>query len=366
LYENLIFTPGKMRLTTTVKEVLILLLMLCSGLFEVKAQTGGNTVYNFLNLIPNARIAALGGYAPAVRDHDLNLGLINPALLNKEMHNQLSLNYLNFVSGINYGMVGYGYHTEKYGTFSAGMQYINYGKFIEADETSLQTGTFTGGEYAFNLGWGKKIDSVFTVGANFKPVYSSIGNYNSFGLSVDIAGAFVHPNKLFTASFLARNIGAQITPYYSGNREPLPLNVEIGLTQKLKHVPLRFNLIATNLQRYKLTYVDSVNEIQIDPATNQILPPSKKIGENIMRHFVVGAEFLITKNFNLRFSYNYNRRKDLVVASRTGLSGFAFGAGIKVSKFVIGYSHSFYHLAGGTDLLSLSMNFNDFKKKAVN
>jgi hypothetical protein len=38
----------------------------------------------------------------------------------------------------------------------------------------------------------------------------------------------------------------------------------------------------------------------------------------------------------------------------------------QTSKFVIGYSHSFYHLAGGTDLLSLSFNFNDFKKKSTN
>ena len=151
----------------TGKKLLVAIFLQFAGFTFLKAQTGGNTVYNFLNLIPNARIAALGGYAPAVRDHDLNIGLINPALLNKQMHNQLSLNYLNFVSGINYGMVGYGFHTEKLGTFSAGMQYINYGKFIEADETSLQTGTFTGGEYAFNIGWGKKIDSVFTIGANF-------------------------------------------------------------------------------------------------------------------------------------------------------------------------------------------------------
>ncbi|HRG59941.1 MAG TPA: type IX secretion system protein PorQ [Bacteroidia bacterium] len=345
------------------KKIYAIFLLQLIGFASLKAQTGGNTVYNFLNLIPNARIAALGGYAPAVRDHDLNIGLINPSMLNKEMHNQLSLNYLNFVSGINYGMVGYGYHHEKFGTFSAGMQYINYGKFIEADETSLQTGTFTGGEYAFNLGWGKKIDSVFSVGANFKPIYSSISNYNSFGLGIDISGAFIHPNKLFTATFLARNIGFQLTPYTNANREPIPLNVELGLSQKLKHVPLRFNLIATNLQKYKLTYTDSINETKIDPTTNQIIPPNKKIGENLLRHFVLGAEFLITKNFNLRFSYNYNKRKDLVVSSRTGLSGFAVGAGIKLSKFIIGYSHSFYHLAGGTDLFSLSMNLHDFKKK---
>ncbi len=332
-------------------------------IIKASAQTGGNTVYNFLNLVPNARIAALGGYAPAVRDHDLNMGLINPALLNKEMDKQLVFNYLNYVSGINYGMVGYGFDKERYGTFAIGMQYISYGKFIEADETSIQTGTFTGGEYALGIGWGYRIDSIFTIGAQLKPVYSAISTYNSFGLAFDIGGAFIHPNKLFTASFAARNIGAQIKPYHLDNKEPIPLNIEIGLTQKLKHVPIRFNLIATNLQRPKLSYTDSVNEVKIDPLTNQALPPGKKYSENIMRHFVFGAEFLITKNLNLRLSYNYNRRKDLAIPTRTGLSGFAFGAGIKITKFTIAYSHSFYHLAGGTDLLSLSMNMNDFSRK---
>lgn len=352
------------------KQRVFFLVLICVsqliGVNHLQAQTGGNTVYNFLNLIPNARIAGLGGAAPAVRDHDLNIGLINPSLLNSQMHNQLSLNYLNFVAGINYGMVGYGFTTEKYGTFSTGIQYINYGKFIEADETSLKTGSFTGGEYAFNIGWGMKIDSVFSVGANLKPIYSSISNYNSFGIAADIAASFMHPNKLFTASFLVRNIGAQITPYYSGNREPLPLDVQLGLTQKLKHVPLRFNLIATNLQRYKLSYTDSITETTVDPLTNQIREPSKKIGENIMRHFIIGAEFLITKNFNLRLGYNYNRRQDLVVSTRTGLSGFSFGAGIKVSKFTISYSRSIFHLAGSGNLFSLSFYPSDFKKKAVN
>ena len=340
-----------------------LLFIFLSHTVGVWAQTGGNTVYNFLNLIPNARITALGGYTPAVKDYDLNLGLINPALLNSEMSNQMTLNYLNFVSGINYGMIGYGKSFENYGTFSAGLQYISYGKFIESDETSLQTGTFTGGEYAFNIGWGKKIDSVFSIGANLKPVYSSIAGYSSLGIGVDIAGAFFHPNKRFAASFLARNIGTQIISY-TGHREAIPLNVEIGLTQRLEHVPLRFNLVATNLQQYKLTYTDSVNEVKVDPMTNQIIPPGRKIGENIFRHFVIGAEFLITKNFNLRLSYNYNRRKDLVIESRTGMSGFAFGVGFKVSKFVLGYSHSFYHLAGGSNIFSLSVNFNEFRKKA--
>ncbi len=345
-------------------RTLLLVLVCFTG--KVYSQSGGNNIYNFLNLVPSARITAMGGYYPAVVDADLNLGTFNPSLLNNKMNNQLALNYLNYVAGINYGMVAYGFDKEKYGTFCASLQYINYGKFIQTDETSTQTGTFTGGEYALSLGWGLKLDSVFRVGVNFKPVYSSIAGYNSFGLATDFGATYIKPDKNFSASFLVRNLGFQVTKYYAGNKGNLPLDIQLGLVQKLKHVPLRLSLVATNLQKYKLTYTDTVSESQVDPLTNQVMEPKKKTGENIMRHFVIGTEFLLTQNFNLRIGYNFNRRQDLKVDTRTGLSGFSFGAGIKISKFIIGYSHSFFHLAGGEDMFSLSMNFNEFKKKSAN
>lgn len=329
---------------------------------NASAQQGGKTTFNFLQIVPNARISALGGFVPAVKDHDLNIGLVNPAMLNADMNKTLAINYMNYVAGINYGLIGYAHQIKNWGTFSAGVQYINYGKFIEADATGQQTGTFSGGEYAFQMGWGHQIDSIFRIGANIKPIFSSVAGYKAFGLGIDIGGAFVHPNQLFTASFLARNIGTQFRTY-ANNREPLPLNVQLALSQKLKHVPIRFNLILSNLQYYNLSYSDSnaISTAEFD--NSQKNRTNNLVGDNIMRHIVLGTEFLLTKNLNLRFGYNYNRRADLAVDTRTGLSGFSFGAGIKISKFILGYTHTFYHLAGGADLISLSLCFDDFKPK---
>ena len=153
------------------RSVIIVLLMVAIGASIAKAQTGGNSNYNFLNLVPSARITAMGGYYPAVVDADLNLGVFNPSLLNNKMSNQLALNYLNYVAGVNYGMVAYAFDKGKLGTFSASLQYVNYGKFTETDETSATIGTFTGGEYALSIGWGLKLDSVLRIGVNLKPVY---------------------------------------------------------------------------------------------------------------------------------------------------------------------------------------------------
>ena len=46
------------------------------------AQIGGDNTYEFLNLVPSARISAMGGKMVPVRDNDLNLIFGNPALLN--------------------------------------------------------------------------------------------------------------------------------------------------------------------------------------------------------------------------------------------------------------------------------------------
>jgi hypothetical protein len=57
---------------------LLLFIALPSG-----AQLGGNTIYQFLNRQPNARVSTLGGSPVSNPSNDVNLGLVNPALLNK-------------------------------------------------------------------------------------------------------------------------------------------------------------------------------------------------------------------------------------------------------------------------------------------
>jgi len=115
------------------KKVLVFLAIIYLPLVTL-SQIGGDNTFEFLNLPNSARIAALGGNNISLYDKDLNMAYYNPALLRESMHNNLALNYTNYISDINYGYASYAYHFENIGTFAAGVYYMNYGDFIRANE----------------------------------------------------------------------------------------------------------------------------------------------------------------------------------------------------------------------------------------
>ena len=82
----------------------VFLLILATG----KAQIGGESTYQFLELTNSARMAALGGNQVALYDtSDLNLPYHNPAALQSSMENILLVNYVNYLADINYGYVSF-------------------------------------------------------------------------------------------------------------------------------------------------------------------------------------------------------------------------------------------------------------------
>ena len=231
-------------------------------------QTGGNHTYAFLNLTNSARVASLGGKTAAIWEDDLNLPFHNPALLNSSMDKHLVLNYVGYFAGIKYGYTSYARSYENIGNFAAGIHYINYGSFIAADATGERTGTFNASEYAVNLLYSRTLDSVFHLGVNLKPVYSIFESYNSFGIAADIGFTYHNPEHLFTAGMVLKNIGTQIVTYYDGNREPLPFEIQAGVSQRLRYAPFRFSILLQHLQKFDLTYkspLDKDNEF--DPFT---------------------------------------------------------------------------------------------------
>lgn len=94
------------------------------------AQIGGNYTYSFLEKPVSARVAALGTNFMSIDDSDINIGFVNPSLINNNMHNSIALAYVDFYSDINYGFVQYGRTFEKAGNFIATLQYYNYGELI--------------------------------------------------------------------------------------------------------------------------------------------------------------------------------------------------------------------------------------------
>src|SRR3990167_6304341 len=91
--------------------------------FSSYSQVGGDDVYDFLNLTPSARISLHGSSMLSLKENDPSLGLVAPSLLGKHNNQQLSLNYINYVSDINYGFAQYVHHVDSIATFSAAMQF---------------------------------------------------------------------------------------------------------------------------------------------------------------------------------------------------------------------------------------------------
>lgn len=342
---------------------LLLVCFVILTLTSAQAQIGGSSTYRFLNLPNSPRVAALGGNFVAISDNDIASTLNNPSLINEGMHNGLSLNFVDYFADINYGFASYSRTFEKAGSFVASMQYLNYGKFTYADETGIldeSAGEFSGNELAMVIGWGRRLDSLFSIGANMKAISSSLETYNSFGMAVDVAGTY-HAKSGFTASLVARNIGRQLSSYTPDNVESLPFEIQFGMSKKLKHLPFRYSVLLTNLQKWDLTYVDPA-ENTVDPFTREIKTKSKagEFADKAMRHLVIGGEFVPTRNFSVRVGYNYQRRQEMKVESKGGTVGFSWGFGFKVSKFNFSYARSAYHLAGSPNFLSIAFNLGDF------
>ena len=337
------------------KQRYFLILLFLVALFPAKAQIGGETTYQFLELTNSARIAALGGTQVAISDtSDLNLPFHNPALLHKGMENSFLINYVNYFADVNYGYASYAKSFENIGNFALGMHYINYGNFREALETGELTGNnFTAAEYALNIIYSSRYKRL-NYGATLKPVFSVFESYRSFGIAADLGVSFASKDKLTNVALVGRNMGAQITTYYEdGNREPIPFDLQAGISKKLEHAPVIFLLTMQHLNHWDLSYNE---ELKDDIST--VFLREESFSKQFMRHVVFGVELLPSDNFTLRAGYNYQRRQELKFDEKVSTVGFSLGFGVKVKRFHFDFATSRFHLAGSSNLFSLAINLN--------
>jgi long-subunit fatty acid transport protein len=339
------------------KKSIVFFLILLAQTAILKAQRGGENIYEFLNLGSSARVAALGGDQVALQNANADLSFYNPAILNKDMDKEVSLNYVSYLADINYGYASYTKSFKNIGTFSLGMHYVNYGKFTEADEFGEIKGSFKASDYALFISYSRELNENWRVGATLKPIYSSLEKYNSIGLATDLAVIYNSSNKLFRAAMVARNFGYQIKPYYGSHREDLPNELLIGMSTRLKHAPFRFALTYRHLEEFDMSYVSD-----LDKNSNESSNSSSKDGfaDKFVKHLILGTEFLPGKNFSVRLGYNFQRRQELKVDAKSSTVGFTWGFGLKVSRFQISFASAKYHLAGSSKHFSISTRLSDF------
>ena len=321
----------------------------------VQAQLGGESTYQFLNLIASPRQAALGGKVLTNYDYDVTQALFNPATINQDMDNQLALNYTSYLGGIGYGTAAYAYtYDRRVQTFHAGITYINYGDFDGYDEQGNPTGAFSGNEAALSLGYALNIPwTNFYVGANLKFITSKLEQYTSFGMAMDLGAIYIDDQLGFHAALTIRNIGMQLTSY-AGTRESLPLEVDLGFSQELENVPIRWHLTLENLQTWNIAEPNPARATT-DLSGNQT---EEKVGffKNTIRHVILGAEIFPKGGFNVRIGYNFRRAEELRILEQRNFSGLSVGFALKMNKFRFSYTHARYSSAANTSFFGLNID----------
>ncbi|MDE6468699.1 MAG: hypothetical protein K2L28_07380, partial [Muribaculaceae bacterium] len=84
-----------------------------------------------------------------------------------------------------------------------------------------------------------------------------------------------------------------------------------------------------------------------------------KFMSNLFRHLVFGADLIANPNYYISLGYNYKTRTDMSTYSRSFLSGFSLGAGLKVKNFGVGIALAQPHTGATTFMFNLSYNFSE-------
>ena len=329
---------------------LLLCLMITLPL-SAQINGAGSGVFHFLNLPASSRLNALGGENVSISDDDISMAFINPALLTAHTDKVLQLNYAYYLAGTMFGSAMYG-HNYRDNYFGAAVHYLDYGKMSYADENGNLLGTtFTAKDICVNLMYARQLGPLFRVGATLKPIFSVYEQYTSFAMGADIGGHFQTADSTFQMGLALRNVGWQLKSFYEEDfgqhTEMLPLNLELGLSYRLAHAPLRFSLTAHNLQCW-----------DIAPAGEEV-----KWYDMLFRHTIWAVDIVPKSNkFYLTFSYNHRRQAEMNLTDVRSLAGFAFGAGIKIYKFRLGFAMSQYTKSNFTYQVSLSTDINSFLK----
>ena len=335
------------------QRLVYILLILVTIALPTQAQIkgAGSSVFNFLSLPASSRLNALGGENVAIADDDISMAFVNPALLTPHTDKVLQLNYAYYLAGTMFGSVMYG-HNYKENYFAAGIHYLDYGQMQYADEMGNLLGTtFTAKDICVNLMYARQLGPMFRIGATIKPIFSVYEQYTSFALGADVGGHFQTTDSLFQMGLTLRNIGWQLKAFYEEDfgqhTEMLPLNLELGMSLRLAHAPLRFSMTAHNLQRW-----------DIAPREQNI-----KWYDMLFRHTIWAIDIVPkSEKFYLTVSYNHRRQAEMTINDVRSMAGFAFGAGVKIYKFRLGFAMSQYTKSNFTYQVSLSTDINSFLK----
>lgn len=257
--------------------VLLVIFAVAAGSVPAQAQTSsvsesGSVGLSFLNIAPNARIAALGGSSTSTGT-GASAMWSNPSLIAFQEERSADFSHLSWIEGINHEYAGFVTPMD-YGVLGLSAQLFDSGDIEGRDQYGGLTGNYNITNAALAIDYAFLPRDWIAVGVKYKRLFQKISEDTANGYAVDAGITVKTPLEGINAGVSARNYGSMGT--LRNEKTKLPSSVSMGVSKT--------GVAAMLAQPY--TVVADV-----------IFP---RFGDTGLR---VGAEVSPVNHFNLRAAY---------------------------------------------------------------
>lgn len=294
-----------------------------------KAQDS-RTGYNFLRLPVSAHAAALGGDNISIIEDDESMIFNNPALLSSVSDKTINLNYMNYMSGANTASASFNRIIKERASVAASAQFVDYGKMKETDENNIQTGEFSAKDISIAGYFSYMLTDRLAGGITAKFITSYIGDYNSIAMGVDLGLNYYDPEKEWSVSLVAKNLGGQMKAY-DDQYDRMPIDIQLGASKRFAHMPFRISATLVDLNHLDYKFIN---------------------------HLVAGVDIIISPTIWVGAGYNFRRANEMKITETDGESshgaGLSFGAGINLERFKLNLAYGKYHVSSSSILINLA------------
>ena len=195
----------------------------------------------------------------------------------------------------------------------------------------MQTGEFSAKDIAVSGVFSYILGERIVGGISAKVINSYIGNYSSWAVGVDLGLNYYDPDKEWSVSLVARNLGGQLKAF-DDEYERMPLDLQAGVSKKFAALPFRVSATLVNLNNWDTKFIN---------------------------HLVAGVDIILSQQFYVAAGYNFRRADEMTLLRGTDdesnhMAGLSFGGGLQLERFKLQLAYGKYHVSSSSLLVNVS------------
>ena len=303
--------------------------LLLAFLAAVAYAQDSQTAYNFLRLPVSAHAAALGGDNITIIEDDPTLMSANPALLSSVSDKSINLNFMTYMAGAKTASASFTKVLKDKASVAVMAQYMDYGTMKEVDMNNVQTGEFSAKDIAMSGVFSYMLSEKIAGGITAKVINSYIGSYSSWAMGVDLGLNYYDPEREWSFSLVAKNLGGQLKAY-DNKYEKMPLDVQLGASKRFAALPFRLSATLVDLNHWDYGFIN---------------------------HLVAGIDILFSQQIYVAAGYNFRRADEMKTLKGTDeesthMAGLSLGAGLQLERFKLQLAYGKYHVSSNSIIIN--------------